>query len=459
MNLQDLKIKKPPELLAFAEEQGVEGAAMMRRQEMMFAILQKLAADDQAILGHGTIEVLPDGFGYLRSMEANYLPGADDIYVSPTQIRRFGLRTGDTVEGEIRAPKDGERYFALVQINKINFDDPDALRHRINFDSLTPLYPDEKLKLEMEGAGVMAPTISEEQSTPRATSSGRVSTGRRTGTLTKKASTTTPQQQLDISTRVIDLIAPIGKGQRALIVSPPRTGKTVLMQNIAHAITANNPEVFLMVLLVDERPEEVTDMQRTVKGEVVGSTFDEPASRHVAVAEMVIEKAKRLVEHKKDVVILLDSITRLGRAYNTVVPSSGKVLTGGVDANALQRPKRFFGAARNIEEGGSLTIIATALIDTGSRMDEVIFEEFKGTGNSEIILDRKVADKRTFPAIDITKSGTRKEELLVDRATLSKMWVLRRILMPMGAVDAIEFLLDKLRTAKTNQDFFSSMNQ
>jgi transcription termination factor Rho len=431
---------------------------MMRRQELMFAILQKVAAADQAIFGVGTIEVAPDGFGYLRSMEANYLPGADDIYVSPTQVRKFGLRTGDTVEGEIRAPKDGERYFAMVQINKINFDDPDALRHRINFDSLTPLYPDEKLKLEMEGgAAVMAPTISEEQSSPRATSSGRVGT-RRTGTLTKKAGTT-PQQQLDISTRVIDLIAPIGKGQRALIVSPPRTGKTVLLQNIAHAITANNPEVFLMVLLVDERPEEVTDMQRTVKGEVVSSTFDEPASRHVAVAEMVIEKAKRLVEHKKDVVILLDSITRLGRAYNTVVPSSGKVLTGGVDANALQRPKRFFGAARNIEEGGSLTIIATALIDTGSRMDEVIFEEFKGTGNSEIILDRKVSDKRTFPAIDITKSGTRKEELLVDRATLSKMWVLRRILMPMGAVDAIEFLLDKLRTAKTNQDFFGSMNQ
>jgi len=459
MNLQDLKKKSPPDLLAFAEEQGVEAAASMRRQELMFAILQKLAANDQAIFGVGTIEVLPDGFGYLRSLEANYLPGADDIYVAPTQVRRFGLRTGDTVEGEIRAPKDGERYFAMVNINKINFDDPEALRHRINFDNLTPLYPDEKLKLEMEGAGVMAPTISEEQSSSRATSSGRVSTGRRTtGTLTKKASST-PQQQLDISTRVIDLIAPIGKGQRALIVSPPRTGKTVLLQNIAHAITANNPEVFLMVLLVDERPEEVTDMQRTVKGEVVSSTFDEPASRHVTVAEMVIEKAKRLVEHKKDVVILLDSITRLGRAYNTVVPSSGKVLTGGVDANALQRPKRFFGAARNIEEGGSLTIIATALIDTGSRMDEVIFEEFKGTGNSEIILDRKVADKRTFPAIDITKSGTRKEELLVDRATLSKMWVLRRILMPMGAVDAIEFLLDKLRTAKTNQDFFGSMNQ
>jgi transcription termination factor Rho len=460
MNLQDLKKKSPPDLLAFAEEQGVEGAAMLRRQELMFAILQKVAAADQAIFGVGTIEVLPDGFGYLRSIEANYLPGPDDIYIAPTQVRRFGLRTGDTIEGEIRAPKDGERYFAMVEIKQINFDDPESLRHRINFDNLTPLYPDEKLKLEMEGgAAVMAPTISEEQSSSRATSSGRVSTGRRTtGTLTKKV-TSTPQQQLDISTRVIDLIAPIGKGQRALIVSPPRTGKTVLLQNIAHAITANNPEVFLMVLLIDERPEEVTDMQRTVKGEVASSTFDEPASRHVAVAEMVIEKAKRLVEHKKDVVILLDSITRLGRAYNTVVPSSGKVLTGGVDANALQRPKRFFGAARNIEEGGSLTIIATALIDTGSRMDEVIFEEFKGTGNSEIILDRKVSDKRTFPAIDITKSGTRKEELLVDRATLQKMWVLRRILMPMGAVDAIEFLLDKLRTAKTNQDFFGSMNQ
>src|SRR5258708_3846371 len=413
MNLQDLKIKKPPELLAFAEEQGVDGSAQMRPQELIFAILQKVAAADQGISGSGTLEVLPDGFGYLRALEASYLTGADDIYISPLQVRKFGLRTGDTVEGEIRAPKDGERYFAMVQTNKVNFKDPETLRHRINFDSLTPLYPDEKLKLEMEGAGVMAPTISEEQSAPRATASGRVSTGRRTtGTLTKKASTSTPQQQLDISTRVIDLIAPIGKGQRALIVSPPRTGKTVLLQNIAHAITANNPEVFLMVLLVDERPEEVTDMQRTVKGEVVSSTFDEPASRHVTVAEMVIEKAKRLVEHKKDVVILLDSITRLGRAYNTVVPSSGKVLTGGVDANALQRPKRFFGAARNIEEGGSLTIIATALIDTGSRMDEVIFEEFKGTGNSEIILDRKVSDKRTFPAIDITKSGTRKEELL-----------------------------------------------
>ena len=458
MNLEDLKKKKPPELLAFAEEQGVEGAAQMRRQELMFAILQKLAASDQAIFGSGTIEVLPDGFGYLRSMEANYLPGADDIYVSPTQVRKFGLRTGDTVDGEIRAPKDGERYFAMVQINKINFDDPEALRHRINFDSLTPLYPDQKLKLEMEnGAAVMAPSIAEEQSSGRASSSGRVST-RRTGTLTKKAGST-PQQQLDISTRVIDLIAPIGKGQRALIVAPPRTGKTVLMQNIAKAITDNHPEVFLLVLLVDERPEEVTDMQRSVNGEVISSTFDEPASRHVQVAEMVIEKAKRLVEHKKDVVILLDSITRLGRAYNTVVPSSGKVLTGGVDANALQRPKRFFGAARNIEEGGSLSIIATALIDTGSKMDEVIFEEFKGTGNSEIVLDRKVADKRIFPALDVGKSGTRKEELLVEQGTLTKMWVLRRILMQMGTVDAMQFLLDKMKDAKSNEDFFASMNQ
>src|SRR5476651_2390877 len=460
MNLQDLKKKKPPELLAFAEEQGVEGAASMRRQELMFAILQKVAAADEVITGIGTIEVIPDGFGYLRSTEANYLPGADDIYVSPTQVRKFSLRTGDTVEGEIRAPKDGERYFAMVQINKINFDDPDALRHRINFDSLTPLYPDEKLKLEIDGgSAIMAPAVKEEEGGSRATSSGRVSAAgsRRTGTLTKKAGST-PQQQLDISTRVIDLIAPIGKGQRALIVSPPRTGKTVLLQNIAHAITANNPEVYLMVLLVDERPEEVTDMQRTVKGEVVSSTFDEPASRHVAVAEMVIEKAKRLVEHKKDVVILLDSITRLGRAYNTVVPSSGKVLTGGVDANALQRPKRFFGAARNIEEGGSLTIIATALIDTGSRMDEVIFEEFKGTGNMEVHLERKVSDKRTFPAMDITRSGTRKEELLVPPEILKKMYVLRRILNPMGTVDAIEFLLDKLRQTKNNAEFFESMN-
>jgi len=363
------------------------------------------------------LEILQDGFGFLRSPEANYLPGPDDIYVSPSQIRRFGLRTGDTVEGQIRAPKEGERYFALLKVNTINFEDPEAIRHKVHFDNLTPLYPDERLHLE------------EEDPTTR-----------------------------DRSSRVIDLIAPLGKGQRALIVAPPRTGKTVLLQNIAHSITANHPEVFLIVLLIDERPEEVTDMSRSVKGEVVSSTFDEPAVRHVQVAEMVIEKAKRLVEHKRDVVILLDSITRLARAYNTVVPSSGKVLTGGVDANALQRPKRFFGAARNIEEGGSLTIIATALIDTGSRMDEVIFEEFKGTGNSEIILDRKIADKRTFPAIDITKSGTRKEELLVDKGTLSKMWVLRRILMPMGTVDAMEFLLDKLKHTKTNTDFFDSMN-
>src|SRR5471032_1067900 len=451
MNLQDLKKKKPPELLAFAEEQGVEGAASMRRQELMFAILQKVAAADEVITGIGTIEVIPDGFGYLRSTEANYLPGADDIYVSPTQVRKFSLRTGDTVEGEIRAPKDGERYFAMVQINKINFDDPDALRHRINFDSLTPLYPDEKLKLEIDGgSAIMAPAVKEEEGGSRATSSGRVSAAgsRRTGTLTKKAGSS-PQQQLDISTRVIDLIAPIGKGQRALIVSPPRTGKTVLLQNIAHAITANNPEVFLMVLLVDERPEEVTDMQRTVKGEVVSSTFDEPAGRHVAVAEMVIEKAKRLVEHKKDVVILLDSITRLGRAYNTVVPSSGKVLTGGVDANALQRPKRFFGAARNIEEGGSLTIIATALIDTGSRMDEVIFEEFKGTGNSEIILDRKISEKRVYPSININRSGTRREELLIEPDMLQKIWILRKLLHPMDELAAMEFMLDKMKNTKS----------
>ena len=459
MNLQDLKKKKPPELLAFAEEQGVEGAAMMRRQELMFAILQKLAAADQAIFGVGTIEVIPDGFGYLRSMEANYLPGADDIYVSPQQVRKFGLRTGDTVEGEIRAPKDGERYFAMVQINKINFDDPDALRHRINFDSLTPLYPDEKLKLELDGgAAAMAPAITEEAvGGSKATSSGRVGT-RRTGTLTKKAGTTA-QQQLDISTRVIDLIAPIGKGQRALIVSPPRTGKTVLLQNIAHAITANNPEVYLMVLLVDERPEEVTDMQRTVKGEVVSSTFDEPASRHVAVAEMVIEKAKRLVEHKKDVVILLDSITRLARAYNTVVPSSGKVLTGGVDANALQRPKRFFGAARNIEEGGSLTIMATALIDTGSRMDDVIYEEFKGTGNSEIHLDRRIAEKRVYPAFNINRSGTRREELITSQDELAKIWIIRKLLHPMDELAAAEFLIDKMRDTKTNGEFFDLMKR
>ncbi len=383
----------------------------------MFAILKQLAENDMPIFGDGVLEILQDGFGFLRSPEANYLPGPDDIYVSPSQVRRFGLRTGDTVEGQIRAPKDGERYFALLKLNSINFEEPDRIRHRINFDILTPLYPDEKLKLEI-------------------------------GDPTRK----------DLTTRVIDLIAPLGKGQRALIVAPPRTGKTVMLQNIAHSIAANHPEVYLIVLLIDERPEEVTDMARSVKGEVVSSTFDEPASRHVSVAEMVIEKAKRLVEHKRDVVILLDSITRLARAYNTVVPSSGKVLTGGVDANALQRPKRFFGAARNIEEGGSLTIIATALIDTGSRMDEVIFEEFKGTGNSEIVLDRKVADKRTFPSLDIGKSGTRKEELLVEKGVLSKMWVLRRVLSPMGVTDGMEFLLEKLKQSKSNADFFDAMN-
>jgi transcription termination factor Rho len=390
---------------------------------MMFAILKNLAENDQVIQGDGTLEILPDGFGFLRSPESNYLPGPDDIYVSPTQVRRFGLRTGDTVEGQIRAPKDGERYFALLKLENVNFEPPEAVRHRINFDNLTPLYPDRRLKMEMENFQSVA-----------------------------------KGPQKDNTPRVIDLVAPIGMGQRALIVAPPRTGKTVMLQNIATAISHNHPEVFLIVLLIDERPEEVTDMARTVKGEVVASTFDEPATRHVQVTEMVLEKAKRLVEHKRDVVILLDSITRLARAYNTVVPSSGKVLTGGVDANALQRPKRFFGAARNIEEGGSLTIIATALIDTGSRMDEVIFEEFKGTGNSEIILDRKLSDKRTFPAIDITKSGTRKEELLVDRGTLSKMWVLRRILNPMGANDGMDFLLDKLKYSKTNQDFFDAMN-
>ncbi|MCP5380243.1 MAG: transcription termination factor Rho [Novosphingobium sp.] len=418
MHLKELKKKTPAELVEMAEEFEVEGASTMRRQDLMFAILKEVAEDGEEILGIGTIEVLQDGFGFLRSPEANYLAGPDDIYVSPNQIRKWGLRTGDTVEGEIRAPKDGERYFALTKLTSVNFDDPDAVRHRTNFDNLTPLYPDEKLVLD-----TVDPTVK------------------------------------DKSARVIDIIAPQGKGQRALIVAPPRTGKTVLLQNIAKAITDNHPEVFLIVLLVDERPEEVTDMQRSVKGEVISSTFDEPASRHVQVAEMVIEKAKRLVEHKKDVVILLDSITRLGRAYNTVVPSSGKVLTGGVDANALQRPKRFFGAARNIEEGGSLSIIATALIDTGSRMDEVIFEEFKGTGNSEIVLDRKVADKRIFPALDVGKSGTRKEELLVGKDQLSKMWVLRRILMQMGTIDAMEFLLDKMKDSKTNEDFFATMNQ
>jgi transcription termination factor Rho len=418
MNLQELKRKTPGELLHFAEELQVENASSLRRQDMMFAILKQLADNDTTITGDGVLEVLQDGFGFLRSPEANYLPGPDDIYVSPSQVRRFGLRTGDTVEGQIRSPKDGERYFALLKVDSINFDDPEKLRHRINFDNLTPLYPDEKLSLELDD----------------------------------------PTSKKDLTTRVIDLIAPLGKGQRALIVAQPRTGKTVMMQNIAHAISANHPEVFLIVLLIDERPEEVTDMARSVKGEVVSSTFDEPAVRHVQVAEMVIEKAKRLVEHKRDVVILLDSITRLARAYNTVVPSSGKVLTGGVDANALQRPKRFFGAARNIEEGGSLTIIATALIDTGSRMDEVIFEEFKGTGNSEIVLDRKISDKRVFPSVDITKSGTRKEELLVDKGSLSKMWVLRRVLSPMGPMDGLEFLIDKLKQSKSNADFFDAMN-
>jgi transcription termination factor Rho len=418
MNLQELKKKTPPELLAYAEELNIENASNLRRQDMMFAILKTLADNDTPIFGDGVLEILQDGFGFLRSPEASYLPGPDDIYVSPSQVRRFGLRTGDTVEGQIRSPKEGERYFALLKVNTINFEEPDNVRHRINFDNLTPLYPDEKLKIEIEDPKLK-----------------------------------------DLTSRIVDLICPLGKGQRALIVAPPRTGKTMMLQNIAHAVARNNPETYLIVLLIDERPEEVTDMQRTVKGEVVSSTFDEPAVRHVQVTEMVLEKAKRLVEHKRDVVILLDSITRLARAYNTVVPSSGTVLTGGVDANALQRPKRFFGAARNIEEGGSLTIIATALVDTGSRMDEVIFEEFKGTGNSEIILDRKLSDKRTFPAIDITKSGTRKEELLVDKAMLSKMWVLRRILMPMGVVDAMEFLVDKLKHSKNNSDFFSSMNQ
>ena len=417
MNLQELKRKTPAELLAFAEELEIENASSLRKQDMLFAILKQLAENDVPISGDGVLEVLSDGFGFLRSYEANYLPGPDDIYVSPSQVRRFGLRTGDTVEGQIRSPRDGERYFALLKVNGINFDEPDRLRQRINFDNLTPLYPEEKLQLEFD------------DSTRR-----------------------------DLTTRVIDLITPLGKGQRAIIVSPPRAGKTVMLQNIAHAVAANHPEVYLIVLLIDERPEEVTDMARSVHGEVVSSTFDEPAQRHVQVAEMVIEKAKRLVEHKRDVVILLDSITRLARAYNTVVPSSGKVLTGGVDANALQRPKRFFGAARNIEEGGSLTIIATALIDTGSRMDEVIFEEFKGTGSSEIVLDRKVADKRTFPSIDITKSGTRKEELLVDRGVLSKMWVLRRVLTPMGTVDGLEFLINKLKESKSNSEFFDAMN-
>ena len=417
MHLKDLKKRPPADLVEMAEELGVEGSSTLRKQDLLFAILKAQAENGEEIMGLGTIEVLSDGFGFLRSPEANYLAGPDDIYVSPNQVRRHGLRTGDTVEGEIRAPKDGERYFALTRLTKVNFDDPEAVRHRVNFDNLTPLYPEQKLTLDPAD-----PTIK------------------------------------DKSARVIDIVSPQGKGQRTLIVAPPRVGKTVMLQNIAKAITDNHPEVFLIVLLIDERPEEVTDMQRSVKGEVVSSTFDEPATRHVQVAEMVIEKAKRLVEHKRDVVILLDSITRLGRAYNTVVPSSGKVLTGGVDANALQRPKRFFGAARNIEEGGSLSIIATALIDTGSRMDEVIFEEFKGTGNSEIVLDRKVADKRIFPAIDVLKSGTRKEDLITPKDQLAKTYVLRRILNPMGPQDAIEFLLDKLRQSKNNSDFFQSMN-
>ena len=417
MKLQDLKSKTPTDLLAFAEELEIENASSMRKQDMLFAILKELAERNVEIMGQGVVETLQDGFGFLRSPESNYLAGPDDIYVSPSQIRRFGLRTGDTVEGPIRGPKDGERYFALLKVSTINFEDPEAIKHKVHFDNLTPLYPTRWLKMELDD-----PTIKD-----------------KTG-------------------RVIDIVSPQGMGQRSLITAQPRTGKTVILQNIARAISANHPECYLIVLLIDERPEEVTDMQRSVKGEVIASTFDEPATRHVQVAEMVIEKAKRLVEHKRDVIILLDNITRLGRAYNTVVPSSGKVLTGGVDANALQRPKRFFGAARNIEEGGSLTIISTALIDTGSRMDEVIFEEFKGTGNSEIVLDRKVADKRVYPAIDILKSGTRKDELLLGKGVLAKTHVLRRILAPMGTTDAIEFLLDKLRSSKNNDDFFDSMN-
>ncbi len=420
MTLDDLKAKSPAELLAFAEEVEVENASTLRKQDMLFAILKELADRDVEISGGGVLEVLSDGFGFLRSPDANYLPGPDDIYVSPSQIRRFALRTGDTVTGEIRSPKDGERYFALLKVSTINFEDPEKARHKVHFDNLTPLYPDQRFNMEIEN-----PELSKKK---------------------------------DLTGRVIDLVAPLGKGQRCLIVAPPRVGKTIMLQNIAHSISANHPECYLIVLLIDERPEEVTDMQRTVKGEVVASTFDEPAARHVAVAEMVIEKAKRLVEHGRDVVILLDNITRLGRAYNTTVPSSGKVLTGGVDANALQRPKRFFGAARNIEEGGSLTIISTALIDTGSKMDEVIFEEFKGTGNAELVLDRKVADKRVFPAIDIAKSGTRKEDLLVPKEQLAKVYVLRRIISPMGTSDAIEFLIDKLRQTRSNEEFFDSMN-
>ena len=420
MNIQELKTKSSEQLITQAEGLGIENASTLRKQEILFAILKKLAEKEE-ITGQGVLQLLQDGFGFLRAIESNYLPGPDDIYISPSQIRKFGLRTGDTVEGPVRAPKDGERYFALLQVSKINFEEPEKSRHKIAFDNLTPLYPDEQLVMEVESNKV--------------------------------------EKKPDLTARLIDLVSPIGKGQRSLIISPPKAGKTMILQSIANSIAANHPECFLMVLLIDERPEEVTDMQRTVKGEVISSTFDEPAQRHVAVAEMVIEKAKRLTEHKKDVVILLDSITRLGRAYNAVIPSSGKVLTGGVDANALQRPKRFFGAARNIEEGGSLTIISTALIDTGSRMDEVIFEEFKGTGNSETILDRKISDKRIFPAIDITKSGTRREELIFDKNDLQKMNVLRRIIAPMGTMDAIEFINSKLKNTKNNAEFFDSMNK
>jgi transcription termination factor Rho len=420
MNIQELKLKTSEQLITQAEELGIENASTLRKQEILFAILKKVAEKEE-ITGAGVLQLLQDGFGFLRAMESNYLPGPDDIYVSPSQIRKFGLRTGDTVEGPVRAPKEGERYFALLQVSKINFEEPEKARHKIAFDNLTPLYPDKQMVMEIE--------------------------------------TTTIEKKPDLTPRLIDLVSPIGKGQRSIIISPPKAGKTMILQSIANSIAKNYPESYLMVLLIDERPEEVTDMQRTVKGEVISSTFDEPATRHVAVAEMVIEKAKRLTEHKKDVVILLDSITRLGRAYNAVIPSSGKVLTGGVDANALQRPKRFFGAARNIEEGGSLTIISTALIDTGSRMDEVIFEEFKGTGNSETVLDRKIAEKRIYPAIDITKSGTRREELLFDKDDLSKMNVLRRIIGPMGTMDAIEFINSKLKETKSNADFFNSMNK
>ena len=420
MNIQELKLKSSEQLIAQAEELGIENASTLRKQEILFAILKKVAEKEE-ITGAGVLQLLQDGFGFLRAMESNYLAGPDDIYVSPSQIRKFGLRTGDTVEGPVRAPKEGERYFALLQVSKINFEEPEKARHKIAFDNLTPLYPDEQMVMEIE--------------------------------------TTKIEKKPDLTPRLIDLVSPIGKGQRSIIISPPKAGKTMILQSIANSIAKNYPESYLIVLLIDERPEEVTDMQRTVKGEVISSTFDEPASRHVAVAEMVIEKAKRLTEHKKDVVILLDSITRLGRAYNAVIPSSGKVLTGGVDANALQRPKRFFGAARNIEEGGSLTIISTALIDTGSRMDEVIFEEFKGTGNSETVLDRKIADKRIYPAIDITKSGTRREELLFNKDDLSKMNVLRRIIAPMGTMDAIEFINSKLKETKSNADFFNSMNK